>query len=149
MKNKAKNKIKLFKKIRPDEGWKLELKNEIFEEKSIIFNPISFEKAFASLSLVGLVLFVVMFNTFSGYINELESVQPTHIEREVVEAIQTVEVMEVDKNKELLNYLVSEVDIYELEEYEKLDLAKESTRVLMEELTEVENRISNMITMME
>ena len=143
-----KKQLKLLKSIRPDEDWKLELRNELVEE-SYLYNPISFEKVFASLSLVGLVVFVVIFNTFNTYFQELEQIQFTHLETEMVEEVSQVQVMEVDRNKELLNYLVLEADINELEEYEKLDLAKESTRVLMEELTEVENRISNMITMME
>ena len=147
MKKETKNKIKLLKEIRPDEDWKSDLRNELFVEKSYLFNPIEFENIFASLALVGLLLFVVFVNTLSLYIQEVEDTRSDHLETQIVEPLEA-EVAD-DNNKEFLDYFTKEVDIYELDEEDKLNLAKEGTRVLIEEIGEVEERISQMITMMD
>ncbi len=137
--------LKLLKTIRPDKDWKLELRNELFAEP-VIFNPTSLEKVFASLALVGALIFAFLVNSF---VEDLQRVQFSHLETEIVESERQVVSEETDKNKELLDYLISEVDIEYLDDYEKLILAKESTRALVEEIEITQERMLGILTAME
>ncbi len=145
MKKALQNKIILLKEIKPEKRWVAGLRKEVFsKDEAWLFNPVSFEKAVGSLALAGVTVLMIFFG-LSAYFQEMTDIE--FIYREAVPAKESkVEAREVDKNKELLDYLVSEVEIEDLSEYAKLSLAMEGTAVIMEEIAEIEEIILNLST---
>ena len=137
-----------MKKIRPDSDWKTALKSEIFEGE-FFYMPDYLEKTVGALALASLLLAVFTVGLLSNYFGEIEQIESEHKETEMVDFRREVVAMEIDRNKEVLDHLIFEVEIEELTEREKLELAKEGARALIEEVENTEDRISKMITMME
>ncbi|MGM0439389.1 MAG: hypothetical protein ACQEP3_03080 [Patescibacteria group bacterium] len=138
MKKETKNKIKLFKMIEADEKWKADLRTELFGQRNFLFNPLSLSQAMSGLALTTVIVFMIVFNTFT---TDFEKLEPVQITQRNVELKDDVVVIEIDRDKEVLKRLTAEVEIETLSEKEKLRLAKESTEAILNEIDEVEESL--------
>ena len=147
MKKETKKGLKLLKTIRPEKDWKSDLRMEIFgPPQPLAFRPVSFEFGFASL--VGVAALAVI--VFTGLFNNAEPVEYNQLNPELKQVAMEVKEGEIAKqNQDFINYLLYDAEIEKMDSNEKTDLAKRSTEVLIQELSNVEDRIATMLTMME